>query len=141
MTDEERIWRYVEIDGERYEFYQPEDCPIFVLWYGDIVGCNHHKCTNERRECIMESEINVCPARVIPNVGVCPECGGSGRKHYNGEIALRCMECLHCNGTGKVLLVAKCPECGGSGLESCGGIPTFETTFNYCKRCKGRGVL
>jgi len=136
MTDEQPIWRYVEIDGELYEFCTPRECPLLSYDLGGKCYKCRHKKSPSHGHCIiiMGYEGFACPASVIPNVGVCPKCNGDGK---NMNLKLRCVECLHCNGTGKVPLVAKCPFCVGTGQ-----LTSFENgTMYQCPRCKGKGVL
>jgi len=99
---EEPIWRYVEIDGKRYEFCDPKECILLDRSHG-TTWCFHP--LNKGAPCV---EKRPCPARMIPNVNVCPSCKGTGvhDNMFDGIGAFRSTledtSCKKCKGMGRV---------------------------------------
>jgi len=88
-VNDNRAWRYVEIDGVRIEFCHWGGCPL------KFFDCTQMHCShpNGGTHCIMHYGQLSCPARLILGVKVCPSCNGEGE--YDGV-------CQACSGTGKI---------------------------------------
>jgi hypothetical protein len=131
--DTMKEWRYVEIDGDRYEFCNINDCPcvenlrclhIKSKIKGDDGICIYIKVTKAQN-------VKECPARIIEDVKVCPACLGDGIEKYLNKTN-KPISCIPCKGTGKLpkereyIKNVRCLICGGS-------YPSV------CDHCKGTG--
>jgi len=130
MTDKQ--WRYVEIDGKRYEFCDRSECNFY-----HNKDCLH---PNNKSYCCIEPPFfddedtvyHDCPARIIENVKVCNRCGGEGLIQEIGNAGYG--DCPDCNSTGKAPR-EKCPACKGRGTE----VTPMGEEYGNCNQCHGTG--